>query len=173
MTTRFRYSAPAVDILVQSERWAEHPGLDEWILNCLHLAAEMTPNVAWERAEVAVVLSDDEQVRLLNRTWRNRDAATNVLSFPAQQAGMNADPSAPRTLGDIVLAYETLAREAEQEGVPFEAHLAHLLVHGLLHLVGFDHEAEEQASVMEEQERRILARLGVPDPYAAPSSAAC
>ncbi len=173
MTTRSRCTGLAVDILAQSQRWTEHPDVNEWIVKCLRAAADMTPNVAWQRTEVAVVLSDDEQVRVLNRTWRNRDAATNVLSFPAQQAGMNADPSAPRTLGDIVLAYETLAREAMEQGVPFEGHLAHLLVHGLLHLVGFDHQAEHQASVMEEQERRILARLGLPDPYAAASPAAC
>jgi probable rRNA maturation factor len=113
-------------------------------------------------AEIGVVLADDSEVRALNRRWRNRDESTNVLSFPA--------PDAPqpgrRFLGDVVFSYETIAREAHEEGKPIEHHLAHLAVHGALHLLGFDHHEDVEADAMERREQRILARLGVPDPYA-------
>jgi len=113
--------------------------------------------------ELAIVLTDDSAIRALNRDWRGKDEPTNVLSFPAQEPG--ADRRAPRMLGDIVIAYETAAREAEVEGKPLVHHLAHLAVHGFLHLVGYDHEASEEADAMEGLEVAILARLGVPDPY--------
>ena len=109
------------------------------------------------------MLTDDLAIRALNRDWRGKDKPTNVLSFPAQEP--RADRGAPRMLGDIVIAYETAAREAEVEGKPFMHHLAHLAVHGFLHLVGYDHEASEAADAMERLEVAILARLGVPDPY--------
>jgi probable rRNA maturation factor len=108
------------------------------------------------------VLTDDARIRELNRTWLGDDKATNVLSFPA--------PDAPtddaRFLGDVVFALETIRREAEGEQKVFERHLAHLAVHGTLHLLGFDHASEQDAEEMEERERQILARLGFPDPYA-------
>jgi probable rRNA maturation factor len=113
--------------------------------------------------ELAILLTDDSAIRALNRDWRGKDEPTNVLSFPAQEAC--ADGRAPRMLGDIVIAYETAAREAEVEGKPLVHHLAHLAVHGFLHLVGYDHEASEEADAMERLEVAILARLGVPDPY--------
>jgi probable rRNA maturation factor len=120
-------------------------------------------NLRIGRGELAVVLTDDAAIRALNRDWRSKDAATNVLSFPAKEA--RPDRRAPRLLGDIVIAYETVAREAAAEGKPFMHHLAHLAVHGFLHLVGYDHEANEDADAMEGLEIAILARLEVPDPY--------
>jgi probable rRNA maturation factor len=113
--------------------------------------------------EVSVVLTDDSAIRELNRTWRRRDMPTNVLSFPLD-AGGAAGPKPP-LLGDIVIAYETTAREAELERKSFDHHLAHLAVHGFLHLVGYDHETADEASTMEQLEILILARLDVPDPY--------
>lgn len=112
-------------------------------------------------AELAVVLADDAMVRDLNRRFRGKDAPTNVLSFPA------ADPAiADGPLGDVILARETCRREAAEQGKPLDHHLAHLVVHGVLHLVGYDHEADDEAERMEAAERAILRGLGVPDPYA-------
>ncbi|HXQ50288.1 MAG TPA: rRNA maturation RNase YbeY [Stellaceae bacterium] len=113
-------------------------------------------------AELSLLLADDTLVRTLNRRWRGRNRATNVLSFPSGDAGARGRP---RLLGDVVLAYETVAREAAEQGKTLADHMAHLVTHGVLHLVGFDHEEDAQALRMERLERRILARLGVADPY--------
>ncbi len=112
-------------------------------------------------AEVSILFADDAFVRDLNARWRGQDKPTNVLSFPAAEAG-----PAPRTLGDIVLAFETVEREAREAGKRFDHHAAHLLVHGFLHLLGYDHETDEDAAVMESREVRILETLDIPDPYA-------
>jgi probable rRNA maturation factor len=106
--------------------------------------------------EVCLVLSDDDEMRQLNRRWRGKDAPTNVLSFPTGET---------RMLGDVVLAFETVVREAEEGDRPFVHHFRHLIVHGVLHLLGYDHEAESDAVRMENHERRILTEFGVPDPY--------
>ena len=112
---------------------------------------------------LAVLLTDDAAIRRLNAQWRGIDKPTNVLSFPP------APPAAPasgaKSLGDIAIAYETTAREARDEDKPFADHLSHLAVHGFLHLMGYDHESDAHAETMEQLERAILARLGVPDPY--------
>jgi probable rRNA maturation factor len=118
---------------------------------------------AQERAEVSLLLTGDEEVRALNARWRGQDKPTNVLSFPASPPGRLAETPA---LGDIALAFETLAREAEASGVPLADHYRHLVAHGFLHLIGYDHETDEEAERMEALETRILARLGVADPYA-------
>ena len=112
---------------------------------------------------MSVLLTGDAEVRTLNARWRGQDKPTNVLSFPAAPAGR---PSESATLGDIALAFETLAREAEAAGVPLADHYRHLVTHGFLHLIGYDHETDEEAERMEALEKRILARLGVGDPYA-------
>ena len=116
--------------------------------------------------EVSVVLTDDAAIRALNRHWRQIDKPTNVLSFPATRRGPMPN-GMPRLLGDIVIAYETIAREAAAEHKPLLHHLAHLAVHGFLHLVGYDHDSDEAADEMERLEAKILARLDVPDPYVA------
>jgi len=111
-------------------------------------------------AELAIVLTDDAAMRLLNRAWRGVNAATNVLSFPNRSIGGEA-----ASLGDIVLAYETVAAEARKERKPFAHHLAHLAVHGFLHLLGYDHGRARDAATMERLEREILRRVAIPDPY--------
>lgn len=112
--------------------------------------------------EVSVVLTDDAEQRELNHQWRGFDKSTNVLSFP------QIEPFAPVSglLGDITLARETVAKEAEEMGISFEAHFTHLVVHGFLHLLGYDHIEEDEATEMESLETRILATLGIADPYA-------
>jgi probable rRNA maturation factor len=113
--------------------------------------------------DVSLCLADDEALQALNRRWRGLDKPTNVLSFPAPSFGHDGEPTA---LGDIALAYETLAREAEELGIPLADHYRHLLAHGFLHLIGYDHETDAEAERMEALETRILTRLGVGDPYA-------
>ena len=112
---------------------------------------------------VSLCLADDAALRALNARWRGIDKPTNVLSFPAAPSDRVGQAS---TLGDIALAYETLAREAEDLGVPLADHYRHLLAHGFLHLIGYDHETDAEAERMEALETRILARLGATDPYA-------
>jgi probable rRNA maturation factor len=157
-----------IDVVVESECWSAVPEAEPTLRRAIAAAAAA---LSTTQGELAIVLSDDSTVRGLNRDWRGIDAATNVLSFPAHERP--ADPAAartrrrrpPRLLGDIVLAYETLAREAQKQRKPFAHHLAHLGVHGFLHLLGYDHERDEDADVMERIERDILARLAIPDPY--------
>jgi len=120
-------------------------------------------------AEVSVVLADDPFIRRLNRDHRGKDQPTNVLSFPLEEAGAGAQ-GRQLLLGDVVLAYRTIRREAKEEGKRLESHAAHMLVHGTLHLLGFDHEGARAARVMEGHEVRILRRLGVPDPYRVPAA---
>nr|WP_246505137.1 rRNA maturation RNase YbeY [Microvirga antarctica] len=123
-----------------------------------HVAGETGPDAL----EVSVLLTDDKAVRVLNKTFRGMDKPTNVLSFPAP-----APPgvTGPRHLGDIALAYDTLVREAEEESKPLADHFAHLIVHGVLHLLGYDHEVEAEAERMEGLEVKALSTLGIADPY--------
>ncbi len=115
-------------------------------------------------AEASIVLENDEALRTLNRDYRGKDAPTNVLSFPgAFEAPV--DEEAPVLLGDIVVALETTAREAEEHGKTLADHLSHLVVHGMLHLMGYDHESEEEAIRMERLEAEVLNGLGIADPY--------
>lgn len=113
------------------------------------------------RREVTLVLSCDDEVRTLNRTWAGKDRATNVLSFPA--GAVHGEEEV--TLGDIVLAHETLEREAAKSGISLRQHASHLVVHGLLHLLGYDHATDAGAAAMEGLETEILTQLGFPDPY--------
>jgi probable rRNA maturation factor len=115
--------------------------------------------------EIAVNLADDAVQQQLNRDWRGVDRPTNVLAFPAWVPGAPIPIGAPLLLGDVVLAFETVVREAEEQGKPLADHLSHLIVHGVLHLLGYDHATEAEAVTMESLETSILARLGVPDPY--------
>jgi probable rRNA maturation factor len=114
-------------------------------------------------AELSIVLGDDVLLRALNKRWRGQDKPTNVLSFPASPAAL--PPGAPRLLGDVVLAFETIDAEAVAQGKPLPHHLRHLVVHGVLHLLGFDHEITREAERMEALEVAVLATLGIPDPY--------
>lgn len=120
-------------------------------------------------AEISIRLSDDDEVHILNRDYRGKDKPTNVLSFPQIEPALIADmvraDGAELLLGDIVLAWQTCAREAEEKGVAVDAHAAHLVVHGTLHLLGYDHMTDEEAVQMEQVERDVMAQLGYDDPY--------
>ncbi|HEX8374556.1 MAG TPA: rRNA maturation RNase YbeY, partial [Geminicoccaceae bacterium] len=115
--------------------------------------------------EVSVLLADDAHVRELNRVWRGVDKPTNVPSFPAREPGEPWPAEGPAHLGDVAVALETVLREAAAEGKAPGDHLAHLVVHGTLHLLGHDHDADAEADAMEALEVRVLAGLGVADPY--------
>jgi probable rRNA maturation factor len=152
--------AVVIEIAVEAEAWHQMSGAEGTVRQAIEAAVS---DAGPANAEVGVVLADDARIRMLNRTWLGDDKATNVLSFPAPDS---SPPGDPKFLGDVVFALETIRREADDEQKPFERHLAHLAVHGALHLLGFDHANEEDAEAMEQRERRILARLGIPDPYA-------
>jgi probable rRNA maturation factor len=132
---------------------------------CAQVAAEL----ANQRLSTSLLFTSDEEVHTLNREWRDRDKPTNVLSFPmlTREELLDLAPDGPPVmLGDLALAYETCAREAEAKSIPLDHHAAHLIVHGLLHLAGYDHEiSEEDADNMEALEIQILAKLGIADPY--------
>jgi probable rRNA maturation factor len=174
--------APAIDIRVDSPLWKAQRGVKAVLQRAIGEAAAMA---ATSGGELAIVLTDDSAIRALNRDWRGKDQPTNVLSFPAKDpsaflsrkrgrmgvASRRADApwGRARLLGDIVIAYETMAAEAIAEHRPFRHHLAHLAVHGFLHLVGHDHAAEAEADAMEALEIAVLARLDVPNPYLTPT----
>lgn len=155
-----RVSAPEVDCEAQSSQWRALPDAEATVRAAIAAAAALAP----ASGEMSVVLADDAAVRRLNRAWRGIDKPTNVLSFPAtppKGAGL------PVLLGDVIVAYETLTREAADENRPVLHHLAHLVVHGYLHLLGYDHRTDSEADAMEGLERQILARLRIADPYRA------
>jgi probable rRNA maturation factor len=158
-------AAPSIDILVQSLLWNDQPAAEATVREAIEAAAALSA----AQGEVSVVLTDDAAIRALNRDWRNIDKATNVLSFPAGKPGSSvaAMRSSITMLGDIVVAYETLVRECVEENKSFLHHLAHLTVHGFLHLMGYDHKTDSDAEAMERLESAILTRLSVPDPYLA------
>ncbi len=150
-----------IEVVVRSARWRRQPKAQIIVKTAILAAAQAVSTPA---AELAIVLGDDSAIRALNRQWRGQNAPTNVLSFPAAPPGDRR--SASPYVGDIVIAYQTTAREAAAEGKPFGHHLAHLAVHGFLHLLGYDHDHDRDAATMERLERRILRRLSIPDPYA-------
>ncbi len=152
-----------VDVQIAAGDW---PDTVDWQLiaaRAVGEAAEQCRVKLRQGAEVSVMLADDATVRELNSVWRTQDKPTNVLSF--QSIATDRLATAP-ALGDIVLAYETIAREAIEETKSFEAHATHLLVHGFLHLIGFDHQGDADAERMESLEVAVLAKLGIADPYA-------
>lgn len=143
-----------IDIEIEEDGWSRAVPDAEALVRAAAEAA-----LAGERGRaVTVLLTDDETVRELNARFRHKDKPTNVLSFPALD-----NPEG--FIGDVALAYETCAREAQAQGKPLAHHLQHLVAHGVLHLVGYDHQHEAEAGAMEALEREILSGLGVPDPY--------
>jgi probable rRNA maturation factor len=160
-----------IEVVVRSARWQEQPRAAAIVRTAVLAAAKA---VSTPHAELAIVLCDDSAIRALNRKWRGQNAPTNVLSFSAAAPGEKR-PKTPYIktphiqtpyIGDIVIAYETVAREAAAEAKPFKHHLAHLAVHGFLHLLGYDHQSDHEAQRMERTERTILKRIAVPNPYA-------
>lgn len=144
-----------IEIEVEAEAWTGALAEVETVVSRAAQAALGTVE-----GDVVVLLTDDEAVRDLNARFRDKDKPTNVLSFPAPE-------SAAPHLGDVVLAYGVCAAEAEAQGKTLSDHLSHLVVHGVLHLLGRDHEDDAEAEEMEAEEREILAGIGVADPYAA------
>lgn len=155
-----------IDVAVEDARWAEVvPDLDALVIRAVEAGIAAAPERPAGALEVSVLLADDATVQELNRTWRGKDKPTNVLSFPAAPQPRHAGVATP--LGDVVLAYDTVLRETAEQSKPFRDHLAHLLVHGTLHLLGQDHETgEAEADAMEALEIAALAGLGIPNPYA-------
>ncbi len=172
---------PETDILIEDPRW-EAPGLEELAPRAF---AEALAGLGLDPARFAISLlaCDDARIRTLNADFRGRDAPTNVLSWPAEEraSGVPGRPPAlpaparegpPLELGDIAIAWETCAREAEAAGISVHDHAAHLLIHALLHLLGYDHQCDADATLMEGIEARTLARMGLSDPYERPGGAA-
>ena len=157
-----------VDVVVEDERWRSLDGLDAAIATACARAYAVGAMAPGRPAGIAVALLDDAAVAALNLQFRGKPKATNVLSFPAaaDRAPILGDGAGDIGLGDIVLAYDTVQSEAREAGVPALDHVRHLVVHGMLHLLGYDHEADEQAERMEALETEILAGMGIADPYA-------
>jgi probable rRNA maturation factor len=157
---RRRITATSIDIDVQSPLWNAQPAAEQIVRAAIAAAAALSTT----EGEVSIVLTDDKTIRLLNREWRGIAKPTNVLSFPAAKTAAGG-PQA--MLGDIVIAYETLKRECDDENRDFPQHLAHLTVHGFLHLIGYDHQTDSEAGEMEGLESRIMSAMSMPDPYPA------
>lgn len=145
-----------LDVQVASEAadLPEEPDLRRW--------CELALRTRQGDSELTIRLVDEDEGRELNRTWRHKDYATNVLSFPADVPDEFLDIP---LLGDLVICAPVVAREAAEQGKPAKAHWAHLVIHGCLHLLGYDHLEDDEAEEMEELERQLLAELGYPDPY--------
>ena len=154
--------ADDIELSIEHAAWNAVERLEDLarsvIAACVDHAAQAAPG----RFEVSLLFCDDAAIRALNKTWRSKDMATNVLSFPLPRGTQKA-PSV--MLGDIVIAYETTAAEAQRDGKTLRSHTAHLIGHGFLHLLGYDHLTEADAENMEDAERRILDNLGIADPY--------
>jgi len=154
----------AIDLTVEAGDWPARRSLRAFVKKAVDAALIEDGAEADAPSELGVVFTDDAHIQALNAEWRGKDKPTNVLSFPAFP--LSPGDRLPPMLGDIVLAAETVAREAELEGKPLDHHISHLVIHGLLHLLGHDHEDEGEADRMEALERAALARLAIPDPYA-------
>lgn len=155
----------AIDVEIEDEAWsAAVPD----VATVVERAADAALTRDGAEGDVVVLLTDDETVRDLNARFRGKDRPTNVLSFPAPPMPPSLAGQDETPLGDIVLAYGVCAAEAEAQGKSLENHLTHLAVHGVLHLLGRDHEVEVEAEEMEGEERAILSGLGISDPYELP-----
>lgn len=161
--------ALTIDVLVEADGWSALPDAEQVAVRAATAALLAAGDEVPLPCEVSITLADDAAIRILNRDWRDKDKATNVLSFPAQDLPQDlAEEGVAQPLGDIVVALETLTAEAASEGKRPEDHLAHLVVHGTLHLLGYDHIDDTEAEEMEAFERDILAGLGIDDPYGLP-----
>ncbi|HEU4838174.1 MAG TPA: rRNA maturation RNase YbeY [Micavibrio sp.] len=115
--------------------------------------------------EASIVLANDDLIQILNREYRKKDAPTNVLTFASLDSNDPIPPNAPYPLGDVILSFQTIDREAREQGKFFKDHFLHMVVHGTLHLLGYDHETEDEANIMESLEIRILEKMNVQNPY--------
>jgi probable rRNA maturation factor len=153
---------PALDILVEAGEWPPKARLRKIAAGVIEAAAIRLGLDLPEGAEVSIVFTDDAHIKSLNRKFRQKNKPTNVLSFPGAPA---ANGGIGPILGDVVLAQETVSKEAAAEGLTLEAHLAHLILHGFLHILGYDHEDDGEAQIMEGLETAILGGIGIADPY--------
>ncbi len=151
--------ALSIDLRVADPRWAVLGDVEALAAHVLSYASARMQ----QGGELAVLLTDDAEMHALNRQWRGIDKPTDVLSFPSESPEI---PGQPQYLGDVAVGYETALRDAEAMRRPFDGHVSHLLVHGFLHLLGYDHVEAGDAKTMEPLETEILAGLGWPDPYA-------
>jgi probable rRNA maturation factor len=149
-----------VEIVRHGDAWAGDAP-DILIERAARAALSAAPSLPPGTYRLTLLLTDDGEMRDLNRIWRGKDAPTNVLSFPSGEV------AATGFLGDVALAAETTRREAREQDIAFQDHVSHLVVHGVFHLLGFDHDDDEAAERMETLERRALASLAIADPYAA------
>lgn len=154
---------PTIDLSLEDEVSIDETAFLVRVVNILTEAIEMAGLKFPENAELSLVLAGDNTLKSLNSEWRQKNQPTNVLSFPGND--IKPGETAGIMLGDIVISLETAAREATLENKTFEDHLSHLVVHGFLHLFGYDHETDKEASQMESLETRILNELGIDDPY--------
>jgi probable rRNA maturation factor len=153
----------AVEIVEEAGGWASLGEPVAFLASLISAAGEHPALRDYLPADACVALADDNAVRRLNKQFRDKDQPTNVLSFPS---GEPVGTDGRRALGDIILAYETVVREAHEQVIAPADHVRHLVLHGLLHLMGYDHETDRDADVMEALEIEILAGIGVADPYA-------
>lgn len=144
-----------LDVVIEDDGWLRVGQIESWIANAVAALARERPDIS---GAAALALDIDAAVQRLNNDYRGFDKPTNVLSFPSGDA-------TGAHLGDIIFARETIEREAADLGIPLIHHVQHLTLHGLLHLIGYDHESDADADAMEALETRLLAELGVPDPY--------
>ena len=151
-----------LDVMSGPGDWRRIADLEALARRAIEAAFATIGEAPHSPVELSLLLTDDAGMRELNRAWRGLDKPTNVLSFPGSGP---SSPEGVRHLGDIALAFETVAREAAEERKSLADHVAHLIVHGALHLLGHDHEADEEAEAMEALETAALARLGIADPY--------
>lgn len=151
-----------IDLALEAGDWPDQGQLEELCQRAIDTAFKVGKLQALPGSEVSLVFTDDASIQDLNRRWRDKDKPTNVLSFPGSDP--EGDVYGP-LLGDIVLAFETVRREADEMAIDFNDHLTHLVIHGILHLFDYDHQDEEEAEAMEQLERMILAELNIADPY--------
>lgn len=163
---------PSFDIVVILDKPCWKRSISEWEALIKPAVLKTLQKAQWTReAEINILLTDDVEIRKLNKSYLSLDKPTNVLSFPSFEPKELSDLSkgktshVPITLGDVVLAYETIHDESVKQNKLFDHHLAHLVVHGVLHLLGFDHEKDDDAAVMETLEIKILSSLMIPNPY--------
>lgn len=159
---------PVIDISVQDPEWETLGNVKAIVEKAarLTLTNAILPKFALDRDfEVSIVLANDELVQVLNREYRDKDKPTNVLTFASLDAEEPMTTEGVLNLGDVILAYQTIERESQEQGKFLLDHVNHLTVHGVLHLLGYDHETEDEATDMETLEIRILEKLGVQNPY--------
>ena len=151
-----------IDVSVEAGDWPAEDVLSPLVERAVRAAFQVAVLKVLKNTEVSLLFTDDAAIKSLNARWRGKDGPTNVLSFPGSDP--QGDVYGP-LLGDIVFGFETISREAQELGVDFSDHLSHLTIHGLLHLFDYDHQETDEAELMESLEKRVLASIGVDDPY--------